>query len=58
MVPLNHLTINVPNYTTSRDCYVDNFSFRVEFENFQSRFGGLEDSGGLELILVQGLMAD
>ena len=53
MVLLNHLTIHVSNYTASRDWYVNNFGFRVEFENVESGFGGLEDSGGMELILVQ-----
>lgn len=53
MVLLNHLTIHVSSYTASRDWYVSNFGFRVEFENVDSGFGGLEDSGGVELILVQ-----
>jgi predicted enzyme related to lactoylglutathione lyase len=53
MILLNHLTIHVSNYTTSRDWYINNFGFRVEFENVASGFGGLEDSGGVELILVQ-----
>ena len=54
MVFLNHLTIRVSNYTASRDWYVQNFGFRVEFENIASGFGGLEDGGAVELILVQG----
>lgn len=53
MILLNHLTIRVSSYTTSRDWYVHNFGLRVEFENVDSGFGGLEDSGGVELILVQ-----
>ncbi len=53
MILLNHLTIQVSNYTTSRDWYVNNFGLRLEFENVDSGFGGLEDSGGVELILVQ-----
>ena len=58
MILLNHLTIHVSNYTTSRDWYVNNFGFRVEFENIESGFGGLEDSGGVELILVQHVIPD
>ena len=53
MILLNHLTIHFSNYVTSRDWYVTNFGFRVEFENLESGFGGVEDSGGVELILVQ-----
>ena len=30
----------------------------MEFENFESGVGGLEDSGGVELILVQRPMSD
>ena len=53
MILLNHLTIRVSDYTASRDWYVQNFGFRVEFENIASGFGGLEDDGAVELILVQ-----
>lgn len=53
MVLLNHLTIRVSNYPASRDWYVNNFGFRLEFENLESGVGGLEDHGGIELILVQ-----
>jgi len=53
MVFLNHLTIRVSNYMASRDWYVKNFGFRVEFENIESGFGGLVDDGAVELILVQ-----
>lgn len=53
MILLNHLTIYVSKYAASRDWYVANFGLRVEFENLQAGFGGLEDSGGVELILVQ-----
>jgi predicted enzyme related to lactoylglutathione lyase len=56
MVLLNHLTIRVSNYVASRDWYVNNFSFHVEFENVAAGFGGLEDDGAVELILVQGPM--
>jgi catechol 2,3-dioxygenase-like lactoylglutathione lyase family enzyme len=53
MILLNHLTIRVSDYAISRDWYVSNFGFRVEFENLASGFGGLQDSGAVELILVQ-----
>jgi len=53
VILLNHLTIHVSNYTASRDWYVDNFDLRLEFENVEVGFGGLEDNGGVELILVQ-----
>lgn len=58
MVLLNHLTIHVSRYPASRDWYVQNFGLRVEFENPEAGFGGLEDSGGVELILVQHPMPD
>lgn len=53
MVRLDHLTINVSNYLASRDWYVSNFGLRGEFEDPAAGFGGLEDDGGVELILVQ-----
>jgi hypothetical protein len=40
MILLSHLTIRVSNYTASRDWYVKNVGFRVEFENIESGFGG------------------
>jgi len=52
MILLKHLTIHVSNYVASRDWYVRNLGLRVEFENVESGLGGLEDSGGVELILV------
>ena len=53
MVRLDHLTIVVSNYAVSRDWYVENLGLRVEFENQDAAFGGLEDDGAVELILVQ-----
>ena len=53
MIRLDHLTIRVSNYQASRDWYVNNFGLRVEFEDERSGVGGLEDDGGVELILVQ-----
>lgn len=58
MILLNHFTIYVSNYAKSRDWYVQNFGLRLEFEAVESGFGGLEDSGRVELILVQRQMAD
>ena len=57
MVRLDHLTIVISNYTASRDWYVNNLGLRVEFENADAGFGGLEDDGSVELILVQQPMA-
>ena len=53
MIRLDHLTIVVSNYVASRDWYVSNLGLHVEFENESVGFGGLEDDGGVELILVQ-----
>jgi catechol 2,3-dioxygenase-like lactoylglutathione lyase family enzyme len=53
MIRLDHLTIVVSNYTASRDWYVSNLGLHVEFENQEAGFGGLEDDGAVELILVQ-----
>ena len=53
MIRLDHFTINVSNYIASRDWYVGNLGLRVEFENQAVGVGGLEDDGGVELILVQ-----
>lgn len=58
MILLNHLTVCVSDYVASRDWYVANFALRVQFENVESGFGGLEDDGGVELILVQRPMRD
>ena len=53
MIRLDHLTIHVSSYVASRDWYVGNFGLRVEFESVEAGVGGLEDDGGVELILVQ-----
>jgi catechol 2,3-dioxygenase-like lactoylglutathione lyase family enzyme len=53
MIRLDHLTISVSNYVKSRDWYVGNFGLHVEFESVEAGLGGLEDDGGVELILVQ-----
>lgn len=53
MVRLDHLTIVVSNYIASREWYVNNLGLRVEFENEDAGFGGLEDDGAVELILQQ-----
>jgi predicted enzyme related to lactoylglutathione lyase len=53
MIRLDHLTLHVSSYVNSRDWYVANFGLRVEFESIDAGVGGLEDDGGVELILVQ-----
>jgi predicted enzyme related to lactoylglutathione lyase len=53
MIRLDHLTVRVSSYRASRDWYTRNFNLHVEFENVYAGFGGLEDDGGVELILVQ-----
>jgi predicted enzyme related to lactoylglutathione lyase len=53
VIRLDHLTLRVSNYIRSRDWYVHNFGLHVEFENVHAGFGGLEDDGAVELILVQ-----
>ena len=58
MIRLDHLTIVVSNYVASRDWYVSNLGLHVEFENESAGFGGLEDDGGVELILVQQPMSE
>ncbi|MBZ5634989.1 MAG: VOC family protein [Acidobacteriia bacterium] len=58
MSRLDHITINVSDYVASRDWYANNFGLRVEFEDLNAGFGGLEDDGNTELILVQTVMQD
>jgi catechol 2,3-dioxygenase-like lactoylglutathione lyase family enzyme len=57
MIRLDHLTIVVSNYVVSRDWYVTNLGLHVEFENETAGFGGLEDDGGVELILVRQVLS-
>ncbi|HEY3988757.1 MAG TPA: VOC family protein [Acidobacteriaceae bacterium] len=53
MIKLDHFTIFVTDYVASRDWYVDGFGFRVGFDNPEAGVGGLEDDGGVELILIR-----
>lgn len=53
MIKLDHLVIFVSHYPVSRDWYQRCFGLRLKFENETAGFGGLEDDGGIGLILVQ-----
>lgn len=53
MAKLDHLTIYVSNYAVSRDWKASCLGLRVAFENLAAGVGGLEDDGGIELILEQ-----
>ena len=52
MTRLDHLTIFVSDYRVSRDWYISCFGLRLAFED-PAGVGGLEDDGGVELILEQ-----
>lgn len=53
MIKLDHLTLVVSDYAASRDWYSGCFGLRVTFEHPAARVAGLEDDGGVELILEQ-----
>src|SRR5258707_13386668 len=51
---LNHLQITVRDSAKSRDWYVNNFGYRVEFELPDIGFVALEDDWGMALLLARG----
>ena len=53
MVRLDHLAISVTDETQSRDWYVSNFGFRVEFEVPERHTIALQDDGGFTIFLVR-----
>jgi predicted enzyme related to lactoylglutathione lyase len=53
MIKLDHFTIFVADYAASRDWYVGCFGLHLAFDNEEAGVGGLEDDGGVELILVR-----
>ena len=53
MVKLNHLAIFVRDSRRSRDWYVKNFGFRVEFEVPERRTVALQDDADITLFLVE-----
>jgi catechol 2,3-dioxygenase-like lactoylglutathione lyase family enzyme len=52
MIKLDHLTIFVADETRSRDWYVRNFGFKVEFEIAATRTVALQDDSDLTLFLA------
>jgi len=53
MIRLDHLTTFVADEQRSRDWYVRNFGFRVEFEIPDAHTVALQDDGGLTLFLAR-----
>jgi predicted enzyme related to lactoylglutathione lyase len=53
MVKLDHLSIEVRDCSESRDWYIANFGFKLEFEVPQSNVVALQDDAGFTLFLAQ-----
>jgi predicted enzyme related to lactoylglutathione lyase len=51
---LNHLQITARDSAKSRDWYVSNFGYRVEFEIADIGFVALEDDWGMALLIAKG----
>jgi predicted enzyme related to lactoylglutathione lyase len=53
VVRLDHLAIDVRDWTASRDWYVANLGMKIEFEIAERKTVALQDDAGLTLFAVQ-----
>ena len=53
MVKFDHLNVPVSNWRVSRDWYVGNFGFKVEFEVPERKTVSLEDDAGMGIFLYE-----
>jgi catechol 2,3-dioxygenase-like lactoylglutathione lyase family enzyme len=51
MVKFDHMTVPVSDYRISRDWYVTNLGFKVEFENEQFKTAAIQDDAGFTIFL-------
>jgi predicted enzyme related to lactoylglutathione lyase len=51
MVKFDHMTVPVSDCTISRDWYVTNFGFKVEFENAEFKTVAIQDDAGFTIFL-------
>ncbi|HKP64128.1 MAG TPA: VOC family protein [Polyangiales bacterium] len=57
MLKLDHLEISVDNYRASRDFYVRNLGFKVEFELPERRIAAVQDEFDFTLFLAEHVSA-
>jgi catechol 2,3-dioxygenase-like lactoylglutathione lyase family enzyme len=50
-VKFDHMTLPVSSCTASRDWYVKNLGFKVEFENIDAGFSAIQDDAGFTIFL-------
>ena len=49
MVKFDHMNLPVTNYQASRDWYVRNFGFKIEFEVPDRKTSAIQDDGGFTI---------
>jgi predicted enzyme related to lactoylglutathione lyase len=53
MVKFDHMNLPVTNYQSSRDWYVRNFGFKVEFEVPARKTSAIQDDAGFTIFLYE-----
>ena len=53
MVKFDHMNLPVTNYQASRDWYVSNFGFKVEFEVPDRKTSAIQDDAGFTIFLYE-----
>ncbi len=53
MVKFDHMNLPVTNYQASRDWYVRNFGFKVEFEVAARKTSAIQDDAGFTIFLYE-----
>ena len=53
MVKFDHLNLPVTNYQASRDWYVNNFGFKVEFEVPERKTAAIQDDAGFTIFVYE-----
>ena len=53
MVKFDHMNLPVTNYQVSRDWYVRNFGFKVEFEVPDRKTSAIQDDGGFTIFVYE-----
>jgi len=53
MVKFNHMSLPVANFARSRDWYVGNFGFEIEFDQPQNRMAAIRDHADFTIFLQE-----
>ena len=53
MVKFDHMNLPVTNYQASRDWYVRNFGFKVEFEVPDRKTSAIQDDAGFTIFVYE-----